>query len=356
MVQSVSRALVYSGFGSQQIGGSDLSEAFASARSVFREADHVFGSLGNFRLSDVMFHGTMAQLSQPRIMQPALVTLGSAYTRVLQNEIPGFFESVSHITGHSFGFTTALCAAGVISLPDVADVFAASAHVLETNTDVKAGGMLVVLGPSVSRETVQPVLDTLKSQSLATSCVIANDNAPGQILIAGLKSDLQILIDNAKENRWRCIPFNDGVPAHSPLLMPVQQAISPIVHRAVINPLNNGTHILCSQNVRVVSTSDDIKQALATNFTGPVEWQASVKAMIAGGVKEFVGCGSSVAAGMIGRIDPSVSVVTLQNAADVAQYIARFKEGAAVMVQGFRLPATPVFELQAVAARAPDVA
>ena len=94
-------AFLFSGQGSQSIGmGLDLYQNFSVARSVFQEVDEALKQ----NLSELMFRGDISELTQTQNAQPAIMAVGMAVVRVLEQElgIP-LTDKATFMAGHSLG-------------------------------------------------------------------------------------------------------------------------------------------------------------------------------------------------------------------------------------------------------------
>ncbi len=309
------RALIFPGFGSQYAGmGRELCEASSVARAVFKQADTIF-DVGDFSLSHMMFHGSIHDVSHPAVLQPALTTLGVAYTRALEARIPDFWQSTPIVTGHSFGFNTAVCASGIMSLPQAAPMFRLGADVITSNDGIKAGGMLIVLG--ASSEALEEFIS-----ANALNCVIANDNGGGQFVLSGLKTELLNFAAAAKVagKRWKAMPLNDGVPAHSALMNPVAAAVRGYVESLDLSPARPEVQLIncVAQNM---DHPAQIKAALIDSLVAPVQWPKCVLAITGQGITKVVECGSDIAGKMSVRVMP-LRAVALKSSACIENYAA----------------------------------
>ncbi len=165
---------LFPGQGSQAVGmGRVLVERFTVARDTFAQADELLG----FALTAICFDGPAEELKRTAIVQPALLTLSTAYWRVL--EARGF--SCAVVAGHSLGEYSALVAAGALCFPEALGLVRRRGKLMEEATTRNPGSMLAVLGISDAE-----VLALCEEVS-ATSGVVApaNYNAPGQVVVSG---------------------------------------------------------------------------------------------------------------------------------------------------------------------------
>jgi len=172
------RAFIFPGQGSQTVGmGKALAEAFASARAVFEEVDEALQQ----RLSRLMWQGPESELTLTENTQPAIMAASLAIIRALQQG--GALDLARHarlVAGHSAGEYAALCAAGAFTLSDTAKLLRLRGQAMQAAVPVGEGGMTALIGIEMAAAE-----EAVKEASALGIVVIANDNAPGQIVISG---------------------------------------------------------------------------------------------------------------------------------------------------------------------------
>src|SRR6187455_2814807 len=98
--------LLFSGQGAQKVGmGRDVAEQFPKAKALFERADQILG----FKLSEVMWHGPVEELTRTSRCQPALYVHGLAMLEVLKEKVPAL--EIAACAGLSLGEFTAHAAA-----------------------------------------------------------------------------------------------------------------------------------------------------------------------------------------------------------------------------------------------------
>lgn len=310
----MSLALLFSAQGSQVIGmGRALADSSRRARAAFDEADAALG----WSVSRLAWEGPAELLDDTRQTQPCLVTTSVACLRALEEALASRGERLepAYVAGHSVGEYSALVAAGMVSLADALRLVARrGALMAEAGV---AGGMVAVIG--LDRETVSQAVEATAS-ALGTDgdVVVANDNAPGQVVISGSTAALSAATERLKAaGARRTIPLNVSGPFHSPSMAPIgamlatdfssaawRDAEIPVVSNVTAEPLTDAT---------------EIRGLLARQVSSPVEWVRSVQWMAAEGVDTFVECGPGGAlVGMVRRIVPEARCLTVSDSVDLA--------------------------------------
>src|ERR1700679_1762613 len=175
----MNRAFLFPGQGSQTIGmGKALADAFVPAREVFQEVDDALSQ----KLSALMWEGPESDLTLTENAQPAIMAFSIAIIRVLQKEAGmDLGRAARLVAGHSLGEYSALCAAGAFSLADTARLLKTRGQAMQSAVPVGEGGMTALIGADI--EQAEAV--AREAAAAGGVCVVANDNAPGQVVISG---------------------------------------------------------------------------------------------------------------------------------------------------------------------------
>src|SRR3984957_7252003 len=241
----MTRAFLFPGQGSQKVGmGKDLADAFAPAREVFQEVDDALSQ----KLSKLMWDGPETDLTLTENAQPAIMAASIAIVRVLENNmgVDGAEQLVEKnmgldvakhaylVAGHSLGEYSALCAAGAFSLADTARLLKTRGQAMQSAVPVGEGGMTVLIGAEI--EQAEDVAK--EAASGGGVCVVANDNAPGQVVLSGTLDALGRAAEIAKaKGIKRAMPLSVSAPFHSPLMQPAADRMAEELSRVTIRPL-----------------------------------------------------------------------------------------------------------------------
>jgi len=294
--------------------GKALAEAFAPAREVFQEVDDAL----NQRLSKIMWEGPESDLVLTENAQPAIMAASMAVIRVLERE--GKLDLAKHarlVAGHSLGEYSALCAAGAFTLADAARLLKARGQAMQQAVPVGEGGMSALLGAEIDQAE-----ELAKECAAATGgvCVVANDNAPGQVVISGTKAAIDKAPEIAKtKGIKRAMALNVSAPFHSPMMQPAADKMRDALAAVTIRP--PAAPVVANVTAAEVSEPEMIRRLLVEQITARVRWRESVLAFRGLGVETTVEAGGNkVLTGMVKRIDKDLQTVTLDTPADIEAF------------------------------------
>ncbi|MGZ6255652.1 MAG: ACP S-malonyltransferase [Candidatus Limnocylindria bacterium] len=296
-------ALLFSPQGSQSVGmGRELASASAAAAAAFRAADEALG----WSVSDVAWNGPEAQLNDTRQTQPCLVATSVGCLRALEEELTARGEMLrpAFVAGHSVGEYAALVAAGSLSLADAVRLVARRGELMaDARVD---GGMVAVIG--LDRAEVGAVVASL---GLGDDLVVANDNAPSQVVISGTPAALAAAIEPMRAaGARRSIPLKVSGPFHSPHMAAVGEELSSALASAEWHDAD--PPVVSNVTAEPVRDAAEIRTLLARQVSSPVEWVGSMRRMAGAGVDTFVECGPGGAlSGMVRRIVPQARTLSV---------------------------------------------
>lgn len=284
------KAYVFPGQGAQFVGmGKDLYDNSPSAKAMFEKANEILG----FRITDLMFSGTVEDLRQTNVTQPAIFL----HSVILAHTLGESFNP-DMVAGHSLGEFSALVAAKAMSFEDGLRLVAARANAMQKACQAVPSTMAAVLG--LEDNIVEEVLGKIKDEVV----VAANYNCPGQLVISGSVEGIsQACIDLKAAGAKRALPLAVGGAFHSPLMLPAQEELAKAIENTEINTP------ICPvyQNVNALPITDpkEIKANLIKQLTSPVRWTQISKAMIADGATTFIEVGpGTVLQGLIKKVLP----------------------------------------------------
>jgi [acyl-carrier-protein] S-malonyltransferase len=306
----VTLALLFSPQGSQVPGmGRELATVSPAARAAFAEADATLG----WAVSETCWSGPADRLDDTRQTQPCLLTTSVAAQRALAE---AGAPDPAVVAGHSVGEYAALVVAGVLELDAALRLVARRAELMAQAADGD-GGMAAVLG--LDRASVQAVVDGIARPA---DLVMANDNAPGQVVISGRRDALEAAeapMLAAGARRVVRLPVSGAF--HSPLMARVAEELARAFEREAWRDAR--MPVVSNVAAEPLTSADDIRALLAEQVRSPVEWVRCVERMVGDGVDTMVECGAGAAlVGMVRRIAPSVRIGTVTDAATLAATVA----------------------------------
>ncbi len=295
MLDQTTTAFLFPGQGSQYVGmGAALAAQYQVARQTFEEADDLL----DFALSRLCFEGPDDTLTSTINAQPALYVAGIAALRTLYEALGQPFQP-AYVAGHSLGELTALTAAGALSFPDGVKLVRRRGELMKEAGERSPGGMAAILGLEI------PALEEICAQACAETrgiVVIANDNCPGQIVIAGDESTLNRAMDLAQTaGAKRTVRLPVSIAAHSPLMAQAaaefRQALDATPFHPPMIPIMGNTQ------AKPLTTVETIRDELGAQLTSRVRWTESIQALLNAGLSTFVELGSKdVLVGLVKRI------------------------------------------------------
>jgi [acyl-carrier-protein] S-malonyltransferase len=287
-------AYLFSPQGSQAVGmGRELAESSAAARAIFEEADATLG----WSVSGTCWDGPADALADTRQTQPCLLTASVAGLRALEGRTT---QPPSMVAGHSVGEYAALVAAGVLEFTAALRLVARRAQLM-AEADA-GGGMLAVIG--LDRGAVEGVVETV---GRPTELVVANDNAPGQVVVSGRRDSLSVAEEAMRvAGARRLIPLPVSGAFHSPLMAGVADALAEAFESESWTDAR--VPVVSNVTAEPITDAGRLRALLAEQVRSPVEWVRCVERMVADGVDTMLEMGSGAAlVGMVKRIAPHVT-------------------------------------------------
>lgn len=310
------RAIVFPGQGSQAVGmGRDLHDAFPAARAVFQEVDEALGA----HLSRLIFEDEADELTLTRNAQPALMAVSIAALRALEDE-GGWrlAERASFVAGHSLGEYTALAAAGCLSITDAARLLRRRGDAMQGAVPVGAGAMAALIGGALRQAEA-----IARAAAGGEVCVVANDNAPGQIVVSGAAAAVERAVAIAPQHGVkRAVVLPVSAPFHSPMLAPAAEAMAAAFERIDFMPL--AVPVVANVTARPIDAPAEVAALLVRQVTAMVRWRESVLHMRDEGVEELVEVGAGrVLTGLTRRIDRALRGRSVGTVAEVEALLAQ---------------------------------
>lgn len=297
---------LFPGQGSQHLGmGRPLWERFACVRDVFAEASDVL----HRDIRGLCFEGPEDVLRETDTAQPALYVVGYAGWLALR-ELLGEDLVLVVGAGHSLGEYTVLAAAGAVSFADGLRLVAERGHLMRRAGDDVAGTMLAILGLTVDQ--VEHVCANARQHLPSTeTVVVANDNAPGQVVISGTPDAVELTASAAKESgARRVIPLATSGAFHSPLMEPAADKLKRAIDATPIG--RSVCPIIANSTAKPIQEPVEIRSELAAQLCARVRWTESVRRLAEFQCDLLVEFGpGQVLTGLVRRIESRLTVLSI---------------------------------------------
>ncbi len=290
------KAYLFPGQGSQFSGmGKDLYESNTIAKELFEKANDILG----FRITDIMFVGTDADLKQTNVTQPAIFLHSTILAKTL-----GSSFAPDMVAGHSLGEFSALVSNKTLSFEDALVLVNKRALAMQKACEAVPSTMAAILG--IDDKIVEEICASITDEVV----VAANYNCPGQLVISGSIAGVTIACEKLKAaGAKRALLLSVGGAFHSPLMEPARVELE-----AAINATNFNEPVCpIFQNVTAMAVSNptEIKSNLIEQLTTPVRWTQTMQNMLTAGARTFIEVGpGKVLQGLVKKVDTSVETMS----------------------------------------------
>ncbi len=285
-------ALIFPGQGTQSTGmGAPWRD-----HPAWRVVDQAEAALGE-PLAPLILDASAEQLARTRDAQLAVLLTSLVAWEAIKDGV----EAPVAFAGHSLGQVSALIAAGGLPLEDGVQFAARRAELTQAAADAHPGRMVALLGASLEQAE-----DACRAAPDA--CWIANDNAPGQVVIAGTPDGVDAGATKAKElGVKRATPLNVGGAFHTPLMRDAADSLAAEVPQL---PLSKpSAPVVSNDDARPYDDADGWRTRLAVHVTKPVQWRTSMETLAGLGTTRFLEVGhGSMLATLAKRIVPDLPV------------------------------------------------
>jgi [acyl-carrier-protein] S-malonyltransferase len=210
-------------------------------------------------------------LAQPAIYVSSMV----AYRRATEDG-----SRFDFLAGHSLGELTALAAGEAFTFKRGLGLVKARAAAMEVAARARPGGMAAILG-----------LGSDKVQDLATrsGLYVANDNAPGQLVVSGSDEGLASIATMVSAEGGRVIRLEVAGPFHTSAMDTAAAALKVALEGTDVR--SPRTPVLSNLTAQPYRAPGEIRRLLVNQVNNPIRWRACIEWLWASGVREFVDVG-----------------------------------------------------------------
>ncbi|WP_457595095.1 ACP S-malonyltransferase [Hydrogenimonas sp.] len=258
-------AFLYPGQGSQAVGmgKSFVEHSPEAARMLEAASDRLKTDMAR-----LLFEPNEL-LEQTRYTQPAILLVSMMAYRLFAREFP---EAPAFALGHSLGEFSALAAVGAVDWLDAVELVHLRGELMQRACEGIEAGMMVVLG--VADEDVEAICHD--AREAGKKVWPANYNADGQIVVAGIKSDLQSLEEPLKgAGARRVMLLNMSVASHCPLLEPAVEPLVEALEKVLVDDFR--APVISNVTARAYNTKSEAIDLLGRQLVSPVLYKQSIR-------------------------------------------------------------------------------
>ncbi len=299
-------AFLFSGQGAQYSGmGLDLYNNSPIAKELFEQLEII--KSGNMELC---FVGTKEELTKTINTQPCLYSVDLAAALSLKSR--GINADV--VAGFSLGELAALSFAGSMSYMDGFKIVCKRGEYMQAAGDERESSMMAVL--KLDNETVESLCKKYNE------VYPVNYNYPGQLVVSGLKSEMELFKLDVKEAGGKALPLSVSGAFHSPFMLSAEKRFKEYLKDFEFDI----PKIPVYSNCTAVPYNHNVSELLSKQLMNPVLWQKSVENMINDGVDTFieVGVGKTLS-GFISKISEHVSVYNVEDMESIENTVRSLK-------------------------------
>jgi [acyl-carrier-protein] S-malonyltransferase len=289
-------ALCFPGQGSQTAGMADGLTDLPIAQEMLAAA-----AKSGLDLSAAL-SGDDEHLRPTEIAQPALLLVECA----LRSTLPATLEVVA-VAGHSVGEYAAAVASNALQPADAMRLVIERGRAM---AEMHEGTMCALIGIDLAAATA--VCEETAGET-GEVVVVANHNAPGQLVISGSRAGVDAAAQLAlKRGARRAIPLNVSGAFHSPLMADAASRFGVALDAVALGDPN--PPVVCNVDARATHTAAELRDRLREQLTSPVRWIACVERLVELGAETLIEVGpGSVLTGLAKRIAPGVRAVSVSS-------------------------------------------
>ncbi len=228
-------------------------------------------------LGHLLLHATAEELSRTREAQLSVLLASLMAWEALRNRI----EAPVAFAGHSLGQITALIASGALSVEDGIALAVARADCTQAAADATPGRMAALIGADI---------DTAEKACTDVDAWVANDNAPGQVVIGGTAEGIEAATATAGDlGVRRVMALKVGAAFHTPLMQAAADALVPtLAATAFTTP---SAPVISNTDARPYAGDSGWPQRLADHLISPVRWRSTMETLVEMGSTTLVEVG-----------------------------------------------------------------
>jgi [acyl-carrier-protein] S-malonyltransferase len=279
----------------------DLIERDPGSADLLRQAEDRL----DMPLGRLMLEGPEAELQATENAQPAILFHSVALLRLMT--ATGFSPSL--VAGHSMGEFAGLVAAEALDPLDALAAVRARGGAM-SGAAPPASGMIAVLG--LPDDAVERVCAGSEGR-----VVVANYNAPGQVVISGSEAGLKAVSPQLQAaGAKRLVPLPVSGAFHSPLMVEAAKVFAAAWEKIPLRPLRRPQ--VFNADAQEHAQPDDVRRLMVGQLTGPVRWTQSIQRLQQLGAGTYVEVGPRrTLTGLVKKILPGAVVHNIEDLASM---------------------------------------
>lgn len=283
--------------------GKRLAESLPAARALYDRAAEVLG----YDLAKLCFKGPAEELDSTVRSQPALFVTSLAAVEALRAEAPDVVLACEATAGLSLGEYTAMVFAGVMEFEDGLRLVQKRGAAMQEAADATPSGMVSVLG--LERVEVEALCKKARGGEVLE---IANLLCPGNIAISGTNAACERAAEMAQSfGAMRAMPLAVAGAFHTVIMKPAESTLAEALADVPMQPPR--IPVVANLDARPHDDPEEIRKLLMRQVLEPVQWEDSMRYLLAQGFDQFYEVGPGrVLRGLLRRIDRAVSCQTVE--------------------------------------------
>jgi len=305
-------AVLFPGQASQYVGmGQELAGCSPVAAAAFDEADRALGEA--FRT--LLWEGPAEALNLTANTQPGVLAVSVAAWRALLEAKPGL--KPAFVAGHSLGEYSAHVAAGTLSFADAVRTVRARGTFMQEAVPVGVGAMAALMGIEAG-----PLAEVCAEAAQGEVVSPANDNAPGQIVIAGHAGAVSRAMELAKPKGCRkAVLLPVSAPFHCALMAPARERLGPVLDALAFS--DPAFPVVANVDAAPTTDAAAARAKLKAQVDSPVRWRETLLFLQSQGVDTLVEVGpGTVLSGLAKRVNKEWTLLNVENAESLAKTAA----------------------------------
>jgi [acyl-carrier-protein] S-malonyltransferase len=259
--------MIFPGQGSQTIG---MGKSFYENSEVAREMIDSASAHTGIDFKSLLFEEN-EKINETAYTQPAILLVSLVAYRLFQDALA---TDATLFLGHSLGEITALSASGALDYLDAVALVHKRGTLMQEACSEIAAGMMVIVG--MDDDGVNSICQ--KAQADGKKVWPANYNQDGQLVVAGLKDDLESLVSTFKEaGAKRALVLNMSVASHCPLLESAQAPLQKEMQNLITD--NFSAPVISNVTTQAYSTKAEALKLLSEQLVKPVKYKQSILAI-----------------------------------------------------------------------------